>query len=577
MLQEHLSLRIMRILQPALLVALTAACGADGPLAESIDVGIDTAADTHMDASSDLVPGDVSTDVPDGEPTDPLARGNSAPTLGSVGDRRVPIGTSTVIALTARDADNDPIEFFANGVPEGARFQKSTGVFVWVPTDEDLAKTAFVLFGVRDESGAEDTRLITLEVVANAETNPPSLDLPDEPISWPSGQTHVWAVPASDPDGDAFEVTLAPGAPPEMGIDGGFLTWNAPTTAEGQTLPIGIVVTDATDQTTTGDLRISVVDTSRDSLPAVSTAPGSQLVVDLIPDRGDAPADGFICGATVDSATPSGSYLDGCTLVWDVPSDASATSVTIVFAIDLISSEESPDLYRDLEITVASAPSCSPVTEFTEEARALVPDEEFGLASFDGTFCSPRQRAALFFDVQIPLDAGRLQSLLIHDNADVSDLDLVVDCTESGGSSVGLVGEEFVDIEVIGGEICYVDVTAYSPVPVGTEFELTVLTTAVDAGPECADDTINFDLFFVDSPIRVVSMICDDAELDLEFWAVNGATERLVDYVATDGPEETIAIDPSRLMEGESGLVRVVPWEIGPEGAEFIIEATGGD
>lgn len=584
----------MRFTLPALLLALATACGGDEPTAPSTDTGTDTPGDTGAD-----VPGvdasDAGPDAADVGPSDPLARGNSAPTLGNVGDRRVPIGMSTVIELSARDADNDPIEFFANGVPEGARFQKDSGVFVWLPTDADLGRTAFVLFGVRDESGAEDTRLITLEVVANAETNFPELDLPTEPISWPSGQTHVWAVPASDPDGDAFEVSLAPGAPPSMGIDDGFLTWNAPATAEGQTLPVGIIVTDATEQTTTGDLQISVVGTARDALPAISTAPGSQLEVDLIPDRGDTPTDQFSCGATIDSAIPAGSYMDGCVLVWDVPEDAASTSITIVFAIDLVESEESPDLYRELEITVAAAPSCSPVTEFTDEARVLEPDEELGLASFEGTFCSPELRGALFFDVHVPVGAGRLQALLIHDNADVSDLDLFVGCSESEGSSVGLVGEEVVNVEVIGGEICYVDVSAYSPVAVSTEFELVVLVTAADAGPECVDDRLNFDLLFagdvelrtacpgaidefsLDAPIRTVSVLCDGAELDLELWAENGAGERLIDYVATDGPEETIEVDPTMLLEGENAVVRVVPWEVGPEGAEFIIEASGGE
>ncbi len=584
----------MRILLPALLVVL-AACGGDETPVSPPDAGVDAPADTAGDTSTDPRTDADDPDAPGAEPSDPLARGNSAPALGNVGDRRAPVGASTVIELTARDADNDSIEFFANGVPEGARFQKDSGVFVWIPTEPDLGRTAFVLFGVRDENGAEDTQLITLEVVANAETNPPDLDLPTDAISWPSGQTHVWAIPASDPDGDTFEVTLAAGAPPAMTVDGGFLTWNAPASAEGQTLPIGIVVTDTTEQTTTGDLQISVVGTARDALPAVATGPGSQLVVDLVPDRADAPVDAFSCGATLDSTIPNGAYLDGCTFVWDVSQDAASSSVRLVFAIDLLGSEESPDLYRELEITVAATATCSPVTEFTEDARVLVPDEEFGLASYDGTFCSPATRGALFFDVQIPEDAGRLQALLTHDNAYVSDLDLYVGCTESEGFSVGLVGEEFVDVEVIGGEICYVDVDAYSPIPVGTEFELVVLATAADAGPECVDDALPFDLLFVgdlelrtacpggldefslDSPIRRVSVICDSAELDLEFWAENGAEERLVDYVATDGPVEVIEVDPALLMEGESAVVRVVPWEIGPEGAEFIIEATGGD
>lgn len=556
----------------------------------------DTAPDSDVgtgDTPHDVEPDSATDAEPDATPSDPLARGNSAPTLGGAGDRRAPIGVSTVIELDARDPDGGPLEYFANGIPEGSRFQKATGVFVWIPEEEDLGRTAFILFGVRDEQGAEDSRLLTIEVVENADETPPVLALPSEPVVWPTGQTSVWAVPVSDPDGDQVTVRLEPGAPPGMTVDGEFLSWNAPETSAGQTLPIGLVAEDEGGSTTRGNLRITVVETPTDSLPAMTSSPGDRLSVDLIPDRGDQPREAFSCSAGAGVAELSGAAVNDCTLEWSVPASAADTTHSLAFQVDLVESEASPDLIRTLSLSISSSASCSPVTEFSDAAILLVADE-IGLASYDGTFCSPETRGTLLFDMPIPEDAGRLQALLTHDNATESDLDLLVSCSDSEGSSLGLVGEELVSLEVTGGDICYVDVTSYSPITVATTFELLVLTGPANAEPTCVDDLNNVDLLFVgdldvrmacpgavdeltlDAAVGAVSMFCDTADLDLELWATDGASERLVDYVASDGDEELLELDRTMLEPGENPFVRVVPWTIEAEGAEFLIEATGG-
>jgi hypothetical protein len=546
---------------------------AGGEVGDDADVAPDAAVDTAF--------------------SDPLARGNSAPTLGGAGDRRAPIGVSTVIVLDARDPDGGPLEYFANGVPDGARFHKATGIFVWTPTESDLGRTASILFGVRDEHGAEDSRLMMIEVVENADKTAPQLYLPTQPVLWPTGQITVWAIPVSDPDGDSVTLTLEPGAPPGMSVDGEFLSWEAPNSAAGQTLPIGLVAEDAGGLSTRGGLRVAVVETPTDALPAMTIGPGGHLSVDLIPDRAAEPRDAFNCSAGVALDALAGSSLSECMLEWDVPRSAAGNAYSLTFGVDLITSPESPDVIRTLSVSVSDSASCSPVTEFMEEAVLLEPDGG-GLATFTGTFCSPETRGTLLFDMPIPADAGRLQALLIHDNADSSDLDLLVECSDSEGLSVGLVGEELVTLEVTGGDICYVDVTSYAPVIIATEFELLVLTEAADVGPACTDDATSFDLllvgdiefrmacpgaqdeFALDTPVGTVTTLCETAELDLELWATDGSRERLVDYVATDGDEETLTLDRSLLLDGETPIVRVVPWTIDTAGAEFLIEALGG-
>lgn len=569
-------------------VVHTAGCSSESEPREPTDVGPD-AADVSPEVATDVSDagsdgGDVQLDA---DPFDPLGPGNSAPTLAGAGDRAAPVGRSTVIELEARDPDGGELEFFANGVPEGARFQKSTGVFVWIPTEDDLGRTAFILFGVRDEDGAEDSRLTTVEVVADSERTPPRLDLPDEPVDWPSGQTHLWAVPVSDPDGDEITLELEAGAPPGMTLDGMFLSWDAPASSAGQMLPVGISASDSTGLETSGELRVSVTSTPRDSLPALTASPGERLSINLVPDLDRLPDDALTC-TTIGVGVGE---IDGCALHWDVPASEAGTSQEVTVAIDLTVTSVSPDLLRDVTIHVSETAACSPPTVFSEEPTILAPGIA-GLDSTSGTICAPEAAGTLLFDVHVPPDAELLQVLLSHDQAESTDLDLYVGCSDNDASSIGVVGEEFVSLEVTGGDVCFVDVAAYGPVRALTTYELIVLT---EAGEEltCEDDALGFELVFagdlisrtacpgaddeilLDAAVGGIRTYCDDAELDLELWATDGASTRLVDIIATDGPEEELVIDRTLLHDGEDPYVLVIPWTVPPGGAEFILEATG--
>ena len=80
--------------------AFCLACGGDSTPSDS-DNAPDPDAGGEVGDDADLAP-DAAVDAPF---SDPLARGNSAPTLGDAGDRRAPVGVSTVIVLDARDPD----------------------------------------------------------------------------------------------------------------------------------------------------------------------------------------------------------------------------------------------------------------------------------------------------------------------------------------------------------------------------------------------------------------------------------------------------------------------------------------
>ncbi|NOZ02063.1 MAG: hypothetical protein GXP54_09270, partial [Deltaproteobacteria bacterium] len=71
-------------------------------------------------------------------PGSDTSSGNHAPVLERIGDRVVAVGQTLKIEASATDADGDALTFSVYGdVPQGAKFDKGTHVFTWVPLQAD--------------------------------------------------------------------------------------------------------------------------------------------------------------------------------------------------------------------------------------------------------------------------------------------------------------------------------------------------------------------------------------------------------------------------------------------------------
>src|SRR3989338_3208938 len=75
---------------------------------------------------------------------------NNSPALQHIGDQTIYVGGHVAIELTASDADNDSLSYFAQKLPEGAEFVDRT--FNWTPTSEQVG-THPILFVVQDGKG----------------------------------------------------------------------------------------------------------------------------------------------------------------------------------------------------------------------------------------------------------------------------------------------------------------------------------------------------------------------------------------------------------------------------------------
>jgi hypothetical protein len=67
-----------------------------------------------------------------------VGNANRPPVFGSIGKKDVEAGQLLVFAVTATDPDNDELEFSAQGLSSGAVFDRSSQLFYWIPTSNNI-------------------------------------------------------------------------------------------------------------------------------------------------------------------------------------------------------------------------------------------------------------------------------------------------------------------------------------------------------------------------------------------------------------------------------------------------------
>lgn len=183
--------------------------------------------------------------------------GNRPPVLARIGDRVVAVGETLTIALSASDADGDALTFSVYGdVPEGARFDKESRTFTWVPLQ--AGQEVFLTFVVSD-GAAIDRETIRVRVVAEATHHPPILEaLSDQPVQ--VGKPFVLQLQAEDPDGDPLTFGIV-GTPPSgatLNPSSGRFDWTPPASVDGTVVKVTFEVRDPGGLSDSKDVRFLV-------------------------------------------------------------------------------------------------------------------------------------------------------------------------------------------------------------------------------------------------------------------------------------------------------------------------------
>ncbi|MBY5981317.1 Ig-like domain-containing protein [Ferrimonas balearica] len=216
---------------------------------------------------------------------------NDAPQANDL-SRTIEAGASLTVPVSelAKDADGDALDFTFVTLPQGWTAKVEGGNVVVTPV-ADFSGSQGVEFTVADPSGAQASATITITV--NRVNEAPVANNISRTIAEDSSLTVAVSVLASDPDGDAFELTF--GTLPQgwvAKVEGGNVVVTPPTDFNGSE-PIPFTVTDPSGAEAAAVITVTV-EPGNDAPVAVddtaTTTEDTPVAIDIL--RNDSDVDG---------------------------------------------------------------------------------------------------------------------------------------------------------------------------------------------------------------------------------------------------------------------------------------------
>lgn len=135
----------------------------------------------------------------------PISAQNVAPVLAAIGNKSILEGANLGFTASASDTDGDTLTFSASGLPAGAGFNSSTGIFSWTPSSDQSGQYS-VTVSVSDgtASDSETIQITVADVVVNQA--PVLAAIGDKAVD--EGATQYIPVSATDPDGDSLTYSV---------------------------------------------------------------------------------------------------------------------------------------------------------------------------------------------------------------------------------------------------------------------------------------------------------------------------------------------------------------------------------
>ncbi|MCB9547493.1 MAG: pre-peptidase C-terminal domain-containing protein [Myxococcales bacterium] len=173
---------------------------------------------------------------------------NSRPDLRRIGDREAPVGVLLEIQLEATDPEGSPLSFnIRSSLPDGAKFEKPTGLFTWTPTPDQEGTIVLLTFEVSDgELKDQETIQVTVIPANQAGNRPPAFEeLGDQVLT--AGRAFTLELVATDPNGDRLTYSMRGDAldGATLDADSGIFQWTPDAALAGQSFNVTFVAADA--------------------------------------------------------------------------------------------------------------------------------------------------------------------------------------------------------------------------------------------------------------------------------------------------------------------------------------------
>lgn len=464
-------------------------------------------------------------------PNDTSGGANNPPELERVGDRKVSVGKTLSITLTARDADEDPLTFSVFGnLPEGARFDKTAARFEWSPKATD--QVVFLTFVVSDGTDY-DRETVRIEVIDGATTSPPEFaEVGDQVVA--VGESYELNLVATDPDGDGLTYGHEGALPSGAALDArtGSFTWRPDTSFLGAPVRVTFTVSDGTAQDTMA-VRF-IVDDGTASVPkppafaelsSQTARAGETLTLTL--SATDPNGDTVTFGTQ--GTLPSGATLEGATFRYTAPE----SEVGRTFEVSFTATDGVFVSVMKVKISVSSGNSggCSPDGFEPNDDIAAARPIQAGTTTANLCETETTYDSDLF---SVAIGAGQAITATLRFDASLGDLDLaLVDASENFlAVSEGVTSIETLTWSGASATTAYLVVFGYGLEPLEVDYTLEVaLTTATS----CSDDDFEDN----DTPAQG-KLLTEAAQLetqqicpgDADFWLFDTACgERVEVYL----------------------------------------------
>ncbi len=207
---------------------------------------------------------------------------NEPPLMPGIGNQTVNEGQLLLLIAAAADRDEpkNKLTFSLSGAPAGASIDPNTGVFTWIPTEDQGPSTSQITIQVSDGGTPNLTVSQTFTVVVNEVNSPPSLS----PISGATvneGSPLALTVSGTDSDLPAGVLTYGLGfdAPSGMSINptSGAISWT-PTEQQGPgSFTFTVQVSDSGTPALTASGSVTVVVTEVNQPPVLGPIGGQNV------------------------------------------------------------------------------------------------------------------------------------------------------------------------------------------------------------------------------------------------------------------------------------------------------------
>jgi hypothetical protein len=266
---------------------------------------------------------------------------NTAPVLGSIGNKAVVEGSLLSFTATANDTDTPPqtLTFsLDSGAPVGASINPSSGVFNWTPSEAQGPGVYPVTIRVTDSGSPVLSDAETISITVSETNAAPVLD-PIGNKAVAEGALVTFTATADDADipTQTLTYTIDAGAPAGAVINAtnGIFNWT-PSEAQGPgTYPVTVRVTDNGTPARNDSETINIVVSEANTAPVLAlisnqtNSPGNLITFTASATDADLPAQSL--AFSLDPGAPAGAGINPTSGVFTwTPTQAQASSTNVI-------------------------------------------------------------------------------------------------------------------------------------------------------------------------------------------------------------------------------------------------------